>query len=164
MDLCRSSSLGVIPISVVRTSAQYSSVVSGYQTQISSDGRIQQKQLGFLWISTSQLERLEPAGVTDTYFSGPRAVSICGLLSQLKNGPWHLTTWTNPAEAWLWFPVYDLHVDRKQTNKQTNKQTPARWLILGSFLYIYLYIQNTALCVYMSEIKWYSTECWVCLI
>ena len=35
---------------------QSSSVVSGYQTRISSSGMIQQKQLGCCWIGTSQQE------------------------------------------------------------------------------------------------------------
>lgn len=65
-------------------------------------------------------------------------------LSQLMSSPWHLTTWPNTEETYLWFLPYDFHLGRR---------APARWLTRGLFLYIYLFIQDTASYVYMSEIK-----------
>ena len=60
MDLVRSSSLGRLQ-SPLLGYQQSSSIVSGYQTQISSSDTSQQKQPGLCQISRSQQEQPEPS-------------------------------------------------------------------------------------------------------
>jgi hypothetical protein len=59
MNLFRSSSFGKLQ-SLLSGYQQFSSVVSGHQTQINSYGIIQQKQPGLHRIGTNQCERPEP--------------------------------------------------------------------------------------------------------
>lgn len=69
------------------------------------------------------------------------------------NGPWHLTIWTALRKPICDFLFMTSIWIENQSINQTNL---ARGLVLGSFLYIYLYIQNIALCVCMSGIKMVS--------
>jgi hypothetical protein len=79
VDLFRSNSLGLIPISCSSGYQQPSSVVPGHQTQISRGSTIQQKQPGFHGINLSQLEPPELVGT-------PGEVLCCVSLNDVQIG------------------------------------------------------------------------------